>query len=349
MVTPLADATETLVTPVADVAQTVVTPLAEATESAVTPLADATEAVVTPLADATETLVTPVADAAQAVVTPLVDTTETVVTPLAQTTDAVVTPIEEAATPVVHAAKAVTTPVVEVVEAAATPVAEATGAVTAPVTDGLVAMVPPPTFDPGDAIAIPAEEIANTVGAVSEFVGAPFDLASDTGVGLVAGVDEVLQGLAAPEAILPLDELFQTLPIAITIGIASLGASAIVRGGCSPGASVVFTNVRLIPCLASETVHRLVPAFSGGSGGSMAGTTTRRGASGTRPSSPSPIDVIREGFDRSVGRVVDNDGEGLRDGRLLAQVGMVLGLIYLAFLTVWFWATRLRWNPRDLS
>ena len=29
------------------------------------------------------------------------------------------------------------------------------------------------------------------------------------------------------------------------------------------------------------------------------------------------------------------------------QVGMVLGTVYLAFLTVWFWATRLRWSPRS--
>jgi hypothetical protein len=34
------------------------------------------------------------------------------------------------------------------------------------------------------------------------------------------------------------------------------------------------------------------------------------------------------------------------DRRLLVQIGVVLGTVYLAFLTVWFWATRLRWNPR---
>jgi hypothetical protein len=25
---------------------------------------------------------------------------------------------------------------------------------------------------------------------------------------------------------------------------------------------------------------------------------------------------------------------------------MLLGFVYLGFLTIWFWATRLRWNPR---
>jgi len=47
--------------------------------------------------------------------------------------------------------------------------------------------------------------------------------------------------------------------------------------------------------------------------------------------------------------VPDEDGDGLRDSRLLAQLGIVLGMVYLAFLTVWFWATRLRWNPRDVA
>ena len=34
------------------------------------------------------------------------------------------------------------------------------------------------------------------------------------------------------------------------------------------------------------------------------------------------------------------------DGDLLLKLGVVLGTVYVAFLTVWFWATRLRWNPR---
>jgi hypothetical protein len=28
------------------------------------------------------------------------------------------------------------------------------------------------------------------------------------------------------------------------------------------------------------------------------------------------------------------------------QLGMLLGVVYLAFLSVWFWATRVRWNQR---
>ena len=28
------------------------------------------------------------------------------------------------------------------------------------------------------------------------------------------------------------------------------------------------------------------------------------------------------------------------------QIGIVLGTVYVAFLTVWFWATRVRLKPR---
>ena len=51
---------------------------------------------------------------------------------------------------------------------------------------------------------------------------------------------------------------------------------------------------------------------------------------------------IRDGFDLiRRGRVDYEQGD---TSRLLMQVGMVLGTVYVAFLTVWFWATRLRWN-----
>jgi hypothetical protein len=42
------------------------------------------------------------------------------------------------------------------------------------------------------------------------------------------------------------------------------------------------------------------------------------------------------------GPLADRDGETARDGRLLMQMGMLLGMVYVAFLTAWFWATRLR-------
>ena len=35
-------------------------------------------------------------------------------------------------------------------------------------------------------------------------------------------------------------------------------------------------------------------------------------------------------------------GETLADSRLMIQIGMALGFLYAAFVSVWFWATRLR-------
>jgi hypothetical protein len=56
--------------------------------------------------------------------------------------------------------------------------------------------------------------------------------------------------------------------------------------------------------------------------------------------------TVRDGFMRGAGRVGSGAGDGADDTRLAMQIGMLLGIVYLAFLTVWFWATRLRWNPR---
>jgi hypothetical protein len=49
---------------------------------------------------------------------------------------------------------------------------------------------------------------------------------------------------------------------------------------------------------------------------------------------------------QATGRVGQEADEAVRDGRLIAQLGLALGFVYLAFLTVWFWATRLRWQAR---
>jgi hypothetical protein len=48
---------------------------------------------------------------------------------------------------------------------------------------------------------------------------------------------------------------------------------------------------------------------------------------------------FRDGFERSIRRDPDG-GDGISDSRLFVQIGMALGFVYLAFLTFWFWATR---------
>jgi hypothetical protein len=52
--------------------------------------------------------------------------------------------------------------------------------------------------------------------------------------------------------------------------------------------------------------------------------------------------AVRDGFAQATGEVGDDVGEGLRDSRLMMQIGMLLGCVYVAFLSIWFWATRLR-------
>ena len=201
------------------------------------------------------------------------------------------------------------------------------------------------TADKSELVPVTPEEIAGVVDAVVGSPAALPDIPDETT--LIYDLTHPV----FPEA-LPLEGLAEFFPIAVTVGIASLGTGAIVRGGLSPTNSMVFTNVRLIPCYAAETVHRIVPAITGaagGGGGIPKSPVPRARAEVGGGSSTGIVDVIREGFDRSVGRVPVEDGGSLGDGRLLARLGVVLGTIYLAFLTIWFWATRLRWNRRDLA
>jgi hypothetical protein len=154
-------------------------------------------------------------------------------------------------------------------------------------------------------------------------VPATDDLGSTT---LLPGViDEILAGG---------DPVAGLLPIAAVAGMAVAVTAAIGRGASSSATSLAVTNVRLLPSVVGASLDR--------AGTAMSDVATKLDSAGTAVAHP-----IREGFDRAVSRpVFSEDSEGLRDARLLAQLGIVLGTIYVAFLTVWFWATRLRWNPR---
>jgi hypothetical protein len=108
-------------------------------------------------------------------------------------------------------------------------------------------------------------------------------------------------------------------------------------------AQFFLANVRQIPLLCGirETVNRQV------AGAAQLGRAGVAGASAVK-SAVAPDELsqaIRDGFLRGAGRSGTED-DGIGDTRLLMQIGMLLGTVYLAFLTVWFWATRLRWNPR---
>jgi hypothetical protein len=102
----------------------------------------------------------------------------------------------------------------------------------------------------------------------------------------------------------------------------------------------MFTNVRLVPCFVSASVQQSASAATG--------IVSKIEAGGTAVESfgAAAFGSIQDGFERTIGRPTAKAGDALTDSRLLVQIGMLLGMVYLAFLTVWFWATRLRWNPR---
>jgi hypothetical protein len=126
------------------------------------------------------------------------------------------------------------------------------------------------------------------------------------------------------------------LPVLGLAGVATV--MAIGRGICTPSASLLFANVRLLPCYATATTQSVVSS-----------TVARVTPSQERdarvvPSIRDSLGKIAEGIDRVIERP-GGDGTATPTGsNLLVRVGTVLGLIYVGFLTVWFWATRLRWR-----
>jgi hypothetical protein len=157
-----------------------------------------------------------------------------------------------------------------------------------------------------------------------------------------------------------LDTLLEQDPTVVqtaaVTGLAAVGAATIVRGLESPTTSILFTNIRLLPGFVNATIERseatamaLVPRFgtAADARGILADASVIVRDGIPKPATPSWESILgptREGFDRV--RRGASPVDTLRDGRLLVQVGVVLGAIYLALLTVWFWATRLRWNGR---
>jgi hypothetical protein len=127
-------------------------------------------------------------------------------------------------------------------------------------------------------------------------------------------------------------------------------------GPCLSGASIMLTNVRLMPCMAAEAVSRSVAVAqsAAGSFGSAGGSSPRSSAevnNGSRHGSLGETfeDLAQEfhdGFMRGAGRLADELSEAERDARLLRQLGYGLGLVYAVFLVVWLWATRIRWQVR---
>jgi uncharacterized protein YoxC len=185
--------------------------------------------------------------------------------------------------------------------------------------DGIPGLVGENVTTLGTGIADVGEPASGNGGA---FDAIPFDVP-----GLIAGADQALILSAA---------------IATVAGVALA-----VRPSAVMGAQFYLANLRQIPACRGvrEIVNRQVSAAVAGTArlGVASGCAVRGSTGAVKGITEDIARDIREGFRRGV---TGGEDDGASDTRLLMLIAMLLGAVYLAFVTVWFWATRLRWNPR---
>jgi hypothetical protein len=113
---------------------------------------------------------------------------------------------------------------------------------------------------------------------------------------------------------------------------------------CSGGPVPLFMNsVRLLPCTASHAV---------GGASDAVGESFTKATDSIGKATTSAADAVKTGFNEvkaragvlpdAIRRDLQEGGSGAGDNRLLLQLGMLLGFGYIAFLTIWLWATRVR-------
>jgi hypothetical protein len=176
----------------------------------------------------------------------------------------------------------------------------------------------------------------------------------------------------ADSALAAIAEVAPDPRVLISAAVLAMAAAAIIgprAGGSGTDVSMVFTNVRLLPCVVKESLARhvemLTEAVAAGRGygapEASHGAEMLGAASGTRGAAAegttgvteraqhafrSAFESFRDGFEQAIVDERDDVGEGLRDSRLMLQIGMLLGFVYVGFLSVWFWATRARGESR---
>jgi hypothetical protein len=194
----------------------------------------------------------------------------------------------------------------------------------------------------------------------------PTDVVSGTPVNLPEDTTLAPPGIAEGGQPLPGDDggLFAGFPftghemlsganeaLIVSAAVATIaGVAMAVRPSGVASAQFFLANVRQIPAVCGGlqvTANRGLAAVAAGATqvADVAGSAPGRAIATVESYSI----AIREGFNRGAEGAVLGSGsgdDGARDIRLLMQIGMLLGTAYLAFLTVWFWATRLRWSPR---
>jgi hypothetical protein len=129
------------------------------------------------------------------------------------------------------------------------------------------------------------------------------------------------------------------------VAVAATSVAFAIRPSAVANAEFFLANARQIPAMCGS-VGRQVSAAAAGSA-RLAAFGADAVVDGVRAKAEDFTEAVSEGFRRQVDRGTSGtDDDGAGDIRLLMQIGMLLGAAYVAFLTVWFWATRLRWSPR---
>ncbi|MES1193587.1 MAG: hypothetical protein ABUM26_04630, partial [Solirubrobacterales bacterium] len=154
--------------------------------------------------------------------------------------------------------------------------------------------------------------------------------------------------------------------LAVT-GVTALAGTAYVAAraaGCVAGGeqSVILTNVRLIPCLAKSSMAAGATAVAGfGSGVRQAAGSASQATRaeihvlGEHVSSAASkarqdlddhvVEPFRDGIARATGDV-RGEGETRGSDLFFLGIGMVVGLLYAAILSLWLFLVRPRWSTR---
>jgi hypothetical protein len=340
-----------------DPVSTVVQPVVDAMSTVSAPVVDVVSA---GGADPVSTVLQPVADGAGAVVTPVTDAVTTVAPVTADALNTAATPVAQGlstvATPAADAAHAISAPVADAVHTVATGPAPAVGDAAGSVVDALSAASAPladavsPVADGALAAAAAAGSVMADMTGLDQIVNSGAPLLDGGPASALDPVVSAIDGIAGiPDAAL----LAPAAVLAVTI-FARYPA-------CSSQAAIVWDNVKLIPCMARDTVRRgagdFAFAFSGartaapgrveftGRRDAPAAAAAKDATSPLRHEDGSGLDVWVDDH-RTGGEPVDGPVDGAGDSRLMIQLGVVFGLVYAAFVTFWVWLTRIRLGLR---
>jgi hypothetical protein len=246
--------------------------------------------------------------------------------------------------------------------------------------EGLIPVAPGSTGLEGDALpgGFPSDAAAGQPGAAmsdgvpaspafggAEVVQPPFvapppaesAAAAPPGGGGESALDVIAAAATDPSV------LAAATGVAVLVGAGLAGS----RLGCAAEARLLFTNVRLLPCMVRTGVGNHLPTLTSALPGSgpagpaavlqpaVAAQGAVAGASAVNDPPPGAIEhsgartgalgAFRDGFEDAIQGGRREIGDTLGDSRLMLQLGMTLGFVYAAFLSVWFWATRLRRRP----